>query len=66
MKLISCALTTAKQLIFSVVVIKENNTCKMASPGLKPGNFAVISATCCFSLSLTCLKKGKKKKTNTR
>lgn len=61
-RLISCALTTAKQLVFSVVVIKENNTCKMASPGLKPGNFSVISITCCFSLSLTCLKRGKKRK----
>lgn len=60
-KLISWALTTAKQLVSSVIVIKENNTCKMASPGLKPGNFSVISTTCCLSLSLTCLKRGEKK-----
>lgn len=46
---------------FSLVVIKENNTCKIASPGVKPGNFCFISTTCCFSLSLTCLKRGKKK-----
>lgn len=59
--LISCPLLTAEHHRFAVAVIKENNTCKIASPGVKPGNFSFISATCFFNLSLTCLRREEKK-----